>query len=95
LKYSELVDEHDGERRLIIPSPAGPMKIVFNAYNEIASLLDQLPTVKVCIDNGPPNAGPASGPTYVFFIADGVSKAEPKESIAALATALKSGVARR
>ena len=80
LKYSELVDEHDGERQLIIPSPAGPMIIVFNAYDEIASLLEQLPTVKVCIDNGPPNAGPASGPIHVFFIADGVSKAGLKKA---------------
>src|SRR5271166_1841803 len=80
-KYSEFVDEHGGERQLNIPSPAGPMTIVFSAYHEIASLLDKLPTVKVCLDNGPPNAGPASGGIYVFFIADGVSEAELKESI--------------
>jgi hypothetical protein len=66
-KYSELVDEHGGERRLNIALPSGKIAILFRAYDSIAHILDQLPTVKGYLDNGPPNAGPASGGTCVFF----------------------------
>ena len=92
-KYSELVDSLGGERRLGVHLASGPTTILFNAYNDIAQILDQLPTVKVLLDNGPPDAGPASGGTCVFFIADGVSKTDLSASIAALATALNSDFA--
>jgi hypothetical protein len=64
MKYSDLVDEHGGERRLDVSLPSGPIKISFNAYDDIAHILDQLPTVKVYLDNGrpvpvPPQAVPA------------------------------------
>ena len=89
-KYSELVDDHGGERRLTVVLPTGPTTILFNAYDDVAQILDQLPTVTVRIDYGPPNAGPASGGICVFFIADGVSKTQLKASIAVLAETLKS-----
>ena len=90
-KYSELVDEHGGERHLNVVLPSGRIAISFNAYDGIVDILDRLPTVKVLLDNGPPNAaGPASGGTCVFFIADGVSETELEVSIAALAETLKS-----
>ena len=75
-KYSELVDDRDGERRLTVALPSEPITILFNAYDGVAQILDQLPTVTVRIDNGPPNAGPASGGICVFFIADGVSETQ-------------------
>jgi hypothetical protein len=93
MQYSELVDDLGGERQLDIVLPSGPMAILFSAYDGIASLLDQLPTVKVYLDNGPPDAGPASGGTCLFFIADGVSERDLEASIAALASALKSDFA--
>jgi hypothetical protein len=88
--YSELVDEHGGTRQVKLRLPTGPITIQFNAYDDISNILDQLPTVKVYLDNGPPDAGPASGGTCLFFIADDVGEFELKTSIAALATALKS-----
>jgi hypothetical protein len=92
-KYSELADDHGGERRLDVHLPSGPITILFNPYDDIAHILDQLPTIKVYLDNGPPDAGPASGGTCVFFIADGVSETDLRASIAALATALNSDFA--
>ena len=68
--------------------PTGPITIQFNACDDISNILDQLPTVIVCLDSGPPDAGPASGVIYVFFIAEGVGEVELKASIAALVAAL-------
>jgi hypothetical protein len=36
-------------------------------------MLSQLRSVTVCLDEGPPNAGPASGSGYVFFIPEGAT----------------------
>jgi hypothetical protein len=55
--------------------------------------LDKLPTVKVLIDNGPPNAGPASGGMVVFFSAEGTSDEELTASISALRSALDADLA--
>jgi len=93
LKYSELVDEHGGDRRLDVALPSGDVSILFRAYDSIAEILDQLPTVKVYLDNGPPDGGPASGGICYFFIADGVTETEPEASIAALATTIKTDLA--
>jgi hypothetical protein len=92
-KYSELVDEHGGERRLNVALPSGEVSILFRAYDSIAEILDQLRTVKVYLDNGPPDAGPASGDSCFFFIADGVTETELEASIAALTAILKSDLA--
>jgi hypothetical protein len=88
-KYSELVDECGGERRLNVVLPSGPITILFNAYDDIANILDQLPTVNVRLDNSPDDS-PASGSLCVFFIADGVSETELTVSVSALAETLKS-----
>ena len=69
------------------------LTILFSAYDDAARILDQLPTVNVFLDSGPPDAGPASGGTCVFFIADGVSGRELEASIIALATAVRSDFA--
>jgi hypothetical protein len=89
-RYSELVDEHGGTRQLNLILPTGTIKIAFSAYDDIARILDQLPTIKVYLDNGPPDGGPASGGTYLFFIADGTNDLDLEVSITALAEALKS-----
>lgn len=92
-KYGELVEEHGGERQLRIALASGTIAIVVSAYDDVVHFLDQLPTVKVYLDNGPPDAGPASGGNYTFFIADGVSEPDLKASIDALALALRSDLA--
>jgi hypothetical protein len=89
LKYSELVDDRGGERQLNVVLPSGPITISFNAYDSMANILDQVPTVNVRLDNAPDDS-PASGTLCVFFIADGISKTELKVSVDALAKALKS-----
>ncbi len=37
----------------------------------LANVLDQLPSFEVLVDDGPPDAGPAAGRTFVFTLADG------------------------
>lgn len=88
-KYGELVEEHGGPRQLEVHVASGPIKITVRAYDGIVELLDQLPTVTVYLDNGPPGAGPASGGTYVFFMTEGVSEADLRQSIDGLALALQ------
>jgi hypothetical protein len=90
LRYSELVDEHGGMRHLKLTLATGSTTITFKAYDEIAHILDQLPTVTVYQDYDPPGAGPASGTGYYFFIGDDVSDFDLKASITALVAALKS-----
>jgi hypothetical protein len=70
--------------------PTGTIKIAFSTYDGIARILDQLPTIKVYLDNGPPDGGPASGGTCLFLIADGTNDLDSQASITALAEALKS-----
>ena len=87
-EYNNFV-EGNGRRQLSVALSSGTFSIVLEDSADISNILDQLPTVKVYLDNGPPDAGPASGGICLFFIADGTSEDELKVSIAALATALK------
>lgn len=88
-KYGELIEEHGEERQLKVLIASGVIGITVRAYDGIVELLDQLPTVTVYLDNGPPDAGPASGGTYVFFVTEGVSEADLRQSIEGLAVALR------
>jgi hypothetical protein len=45
-RYSELVDQHRGPRHLKLTLPTGSTSIAFNAYDDIAHILDQLPTTR-------------------------------------------------
>ena len=92
-KYGELIDDDGGERQLRVPLASGISEITVSACDGIVHVLDQLPTVKVYLDNNPPDAGPASGGTYVFFRADDVSDSDLTESIDALALAMRSDLA--
>ena len=63
-------------------------RIHVDAYIDMAVLLDQIPSIQVKYDNGPKDAGPASGEGYVFFIADGVSMERLTAEVSALKAAL-------
>lgn len=88
-KYSELVEVRGGERKLRIALALKTITISFDVYEDVANVLDQLPTVKVYLDRGLRDAGPASGGTCLFFAAEGFSDADLRASIASLAAALK------
>src|SRR4051794_41051408 len=62
-----------GTRTLSIIMADDSLEMTFEAYNDIAYLLDQLPAVDVFSDDGPPNKGPAAGSGFVFVLRDGVS----------------------
>ena len=86
--YFELIDE--GERKLRVGLASGLTELVFQPYDDIAVFLDQLPTVSVYRDRDPPDAGPASGAGYLFFLADGFTMPMLQADIEALLTALNS-----
>jgi hypothetical protein len=89
--YGRLIWKHERGRghRLNVQLPTGPLTLLINEGDHLPDVLDQLPTVKVYVDEGPLDGGPASGGTILFFIADGVSEEAVKASIIALACALK------
>jgi hypothetical protein len=85
--YFELVD--DKQRKLSVGLASGMVEIIFEPYDDMAVFMDQLPTVTVYFDPGPPDGGPASGDGYVFFLADGATRAMLQADIDALLTALR------
>jgi hypothetical protein len=92
-KYSGIVDENGGVRRLSLVLNFGTVPILFNAYDDIGHTLDQLPTIKVYLDNGPPDAGPASGGIILFFTAAGFTEQAVEQSIIALVRLLEADLA--
>ena len=87
--YWELVEESDGPRQLHVDLRPGSIEIKFEAYDDLAVILDFLPSLTVYRDNGPPDAGPASGTGYIFFLADNANLDDLVESVTALAKALE------
>lgn len=65
------------------------------AYDDPALLLDQIPSVDVRRDNGPPDAGPAAGCGYHFFVNDGYDQKIAESDINGLASELEAIVQQR
>jgi hypothetical protein len=71
--YWDLIDQHGERRRVSLPDLPYVVECLIEAYSDLAFLFDQMPSIQVKYDKGPPDAGPASGEGFVFFIADGIS----------------------
>jgi hypothetical protein len=93
--YAVLLEEFGKKRPLLIAFGSTQHTIVLPSDSNwtVARILDELPTVRVCIDNGPPNAGPASGGMIIFFLADDTTDEELTASISALRKALDTDLA--
>jgi hypothetical protein len=87
-KYWELIEATNQPRQLALGLTRGIVEVSINAYDDIAYLLDQCPSVDVFRDNGPPDAGPASGAGFIFFIADGATIEQLKQDMSVLRAAL-------
>lgn len=86
--YWELVDQLDEPHTITLPTQPDALACKIEAYSDLAFLLDQLPTIQVSYDSGPPDAGPASGVGYVFFKADDVTTECLNMEVLALKAAL-------
>ena len=53
-------------REILVHLSDGSKRLKLDAFLNVALLLDELPSVEVTKDNGPPNAGPGSGGGYIF-----------------------------
>ena len=85
----------ENSRKISLSLKSGNIKISFEGSgyeDDFIEILDQLPTVRVVIDNGPPDAGPASSGSIIFFQAASVSGDELRSSVDALAGALESDI---
>ncbi len=91
--YSELVDDAGGERTLNVDFQGETANLVFEAYGDIAYLLDQVPAVEVFKDDGSPDQGPAGGSGFVFVLKDGSSLNDLSTQILTLRHALDADLA--
>ena len=89
LEYQELVDIVGTGRSLIVPFGNGPGAVEITAYEDIASLLQQVPGIDALRDDGPPDPSPASGSGYVFFLSEGANADDVAANVAALVAALE------
>lgn len=94
LKYSELLDEREGPREVFVRFGGEDRKLTIEAYADLAWILDQVPSVEVFRDEGPPDGGPASGSGYLFFLKEGHSYHQLTSDIRALCAALIGDFAR-
>ena len=83
-----MIEATDRPRRLALGLTGGIVEVSINAYDDIAYLLDQCPSVDVFRDNGPPDAGPASGAGFIFFIADGITIKQHEHEMSVLRAVL-------
>jgi hypothetical protein len=86
--YRELIDETGRPRQITLSLIGGITEVSIDPYDDIAYLLDQCPSVNVFRDNGPPDAGPASGSGFIFFVADGATIEQLEHEMRVLRTAL-------
>jgi hypothetical protein len=86
--YSERVDEAGGSRTIKVALEGEVLNLTYEAYDDPAYLLDQLPAVEVYKDDGPPDQGPAGGSGFVFVLKDDYTLEELSKQIAALRQSL-------
>ncbi len=88
LEYSELTEEHGKARKFFVEFHNGRKEIEVEAYSDIALILDQVPSIDVQNDFGPPDAGPASGSGYLFFLKEDFSMKDVAHDVFKLRDAL-------
>jgi hypothetical protein len=88
LAYQELLEDYGRPRRLVLRGLPQPIECEIEPDDDLAYLLDQIPSLQVKVDKGPPDGGPASGSGYNFNIADEVSYEQFAREMASLRDAL-------
>ena len=75
-------------RRLVLRKLPEVITCEVSEYGGWPQILDQLSSITACFDEGPPDAGPASGAGHVFFISDGVTTERLINEVTSLRQAL-------
>jgi hypothetical protein len=92
LSLGEVIDaiapERDSRGFGIVKINLDGKEIRVCAYDDPAILLDQIPSIDVRQDDGPPDAGPAAGRGYHFFVNEGYDQKVAESDINALASLL-------
>lgn len=86
--YAELLQSLPHGREVHVDLPDGRVTLSLNGYEDAAQLLLGLPSVVVCDDHGPPDAGPAAGSGYVIMMADGSTEDRVRREVEILVAAL-------
>lgn len=74
--YSEILEGLGSKRRFEVDFQSGKKFVEFSAFMDVGLIFEQVPGIDVQIDLGPPNAGPASGSGYLFFLKDDYNLSE-------------------
>ena len=86
--YEKIDDEQNHQLKLNTASVSTKLNV--EPFAGIAFLLDQIESIDVFQDPGPPDAGPASGAGFIFFINDNHSYDVVVDSVQSLKDALNS-----
>ena len=87
--YFELVQEINEPRLLKYKFRNLVNQVVFEAYQDIGYLVDELKTIEVHYDDGAQYSGMCSGSGYIFFVKDEFSFMDAAEELGCLIAALK------
>ncbi len=88
-EYDELCQMLPSARSLAVAFSKGSHAVRYDADEDIAFLLDQVPTIEVLRDDGPPEPSFGAGGGYVFFRAKDATSESVQNDIAALLAALR------
>jgi hypothetical protein len=90
--YCELAQYADAARSLTVELRSGPVTVEFGSSDNVAYLLDVLPSLCVYRDLGPSD-GFAAGSGYIFLLGEGATLKDLEADLGALIAALEEDLA--
>jgi|GEM_PF-5727337 len=86
--YSELIEESNESRVIFYEFRGHKNQFLFEAYQDVGFLIDELITVECHKDDGASYGGMASGRGYIFFLRNGYNIDDAIEEFNTVTTAL-------
>ena len=86
--YSELIEESNESRIISYEFQTHKNQFIFEAYQDVGFLVDELITVESHRDDGASYGGMASGSGYIFFLRNGYTLDDAVEEFNAVTMAL-------
>ena len=91
--YSELVEESDTKRELRFVFREHVYMFEFEAYQDVAFLIEGLQSLEVHYDDGAQYGGMCSGRGYIFFLKENYTLADAMQELEVLTNALEQDLA--
>jgi hypothetical protein len=91
--YSELVEEFGEKRELIFKLREQDYYLEFEAYQDVALLINELHSLEVHYDDGAQYGGMCSGRGYIFFLKENYTHTDVTQELEVLKIALEQDLA--